>query len=82
MGGASSTDKLPFGANTPAQAVAEQYKARAAGRTFLITVRSRRSALHAMRACDALWRQHSQRSASALAMVLRSRVEQALSTAP
>ena len=40
MGGAASTGKPPFGAKTPAQAVVEHYKERAAGKTFLITVRT------------------------------------------
>lgn len=39
MGGGASKNTPPFGANTPAQAVAEHYKARAAGKTFLVTVR-------------------------------------------
>ena len=41
MGGAASSNKLPFGAKTPAQAVVEHYKARAAGKVFLVTVRTR-----------------------------------------
>jgi len=44
MGGAASTHKPPFGAKTPAQAVVEHYKERAAGKTFLITVRGLGSA--------------------------------------
>jgi hypothetical protein len=40
MGGAASTDKPTFGAKTTAQEVVERYSARAAGKVFLVTVRS------------------------------------------